>query len=297
MSSQLAKQDIEIKGGLVSLTSLSDAMEYARNIVKSGLAPNAFRTPEAVLIAMQHGAELGLKPLASLQHISVVNGRPALYGKALPGVIQATGLMVQFDESIEGDGNDMVAVCTARRKGMDKARTERFSAADAKRAGLWGKSGPWTQYPKDMLRYKARARCLGSLFADVLCGIPVYEDYQDVVVSPEKEIAPPPASPDPLMAQIEEQPIHAEEAEFEVRDELPRSQPSDTPDTAGVREAVVERPTTEQLKKLSKRLKESGKTVQEFRNWLYEEHEVKSMHDMDIDQFEEAWTFVTGELY
>lgn len=51
----------------------------------------------------------------------------------------------------------MVAVCEVKRKGENDPIKATFSVADAKKASLWGKAGPWQQYPKRMLAMRARA--------------------------------------------------------------------------------------------------------------------------------------------
>jgi hypothetical protein len=69
----------------------------------------------------------------------------------------------------------------------------RFSVADAKRAGLWGKSGPWTQYPRRMLQLRARGFALRDAFPDVLKGLVTAEEAQDYpATEAAKEAAKPP---------------------------------------------------------------------------------------------------------
>jgi hypothetical protein len=50
---------------------------------------------------------------------------------------------------------------------------------DAKRAGLAGKSGPWSQYPARMLALRARGFALRNAFADALRGLVTAEEAQD----------------------------------------------------------------------------------------------------------------------
>lgn len=73
----------------------------------------------------------------------------------------------------------MVATCEAKRRGYPQATTVHFSVVDAKKAGLWGKSGPWTQYPKRMLQLRARGFALRDAFPDVLKGLVTAEEAQD----------------------------------------------------------------------------------------------------------------------
>lgn len=44
---------------------------------------------------------------------------------------------------------------------------------------LWGKSGPWQQYPKRMLQMRARGFALRDKFADVLGGLISAEEARD----------------------------------------------------------------------------------------------------------------------
>ena len=80
---------------------------------------------------------------------------------------------------MEGEGDSLTAVCEAKRQGYPSPSVSRFSVADAKKAGLWGKSGPWTQYPSRMLQLRARGFALRNAFADALRGLVTAEEAQD----------------------------------------------------------------------------------------------------------------------
>jgi hypothetical protein len=82
-------------------------------------------------------------------------------------------------EYTEGDGDNMAAVCEAKRRGYPAPTVVRFSVADAKKAGLWAKSGPWSQYPTRMLALRARGFALRNAFADALRGLVTAEEAQD----------------------------------------------------------------------------------------------------------------------
>ena len=126
-------------------------------VAKTDFAPKDFKNkPESCMLAGQHGAELGLGPMQSLQCIAVINGRPTIWGDAALALVQSSAVCEFISEAVEGDGDQMVATCIAKRRGYPAPSAIKFSVADAKRAGLWGKSGPWTQYPKRMLQLRAR---------------------------------------------------------------------------------------------------------------------------------------------
>jgi hypothetical protein len=164
----------------LSLQSVSDAMQFAKMLAASDFAPKDFRgKPESCLLAIQHGAELGLAPMQAVQGIAVVNGRPSIYGDTAKAVCVGSPVCEYVRETIEGDGDKMVAICEAKRRGYPDATISRFSVDDAKKAGLWGKSGPWSQYPRRMLQMRARGFALRDAFPDVLKGLVTAEEAQD----------------------------------------------------------------------------------------------------------------------
>lgn len=164
----------------VQLTSLEDAFRFAKAIVSSGFAPRGMEKPESVLVALQWGAELGLTPMAALSNIAVVNGRPSLFGDAALALVRSSGQLESYSEEEVGErGKDSFGYkITAKRKGFDP-QTETFTVADAKTAKLWGKAGPWSDYPARMLKFRARGFLLRDVFGDVLKGLHTMEEVRD----------------------------------------------------------------------------------------------------------------------
>jgi len=171
--------NISVAKGGVQLTSMKELTNFARLILQSGFAPKEYQgKPAAVIIAIQTGAELGLKPLQSLQGIAVINGKPSLYGDALMALVHSSGQLEDMQETF--DEKSMTATCKVKRKGVATYYTETFSMQDAEAAGLRGKGGPWQQYPKRMLRWRARSWAMRAAFADLLCGVVPYEEAVDM---------------------------------------------------------------------------------------------------------------------
>lgn len=170
------------------IRSMQEAMEYAKMIAESELAPKDYRgKPGNVIIAIQFGAEIGLKPMQAIQNIAVINGRPSLWGDAMIAIVQSNPLCEYINEKLEGD----TAYCTVKRRGDDKEYTYEFSKDDAKLAGLLGKSGPWSQYTDRMLQMRARGFALRDKFSDVLKGLSMAEEVRDYqIIDAEKVDAP-----------------------------------------------------------------------------------------------------------
>jgi len=158
--------------------NLSEAMKFCEMLAESSIIPKDFRgKPGDILVAIEWGMEVGLKPMQALNNIAVINGRPSIWGDSALALVRASGLLEYIDEKVEGD----TAVCRVKRKGEpETVRT--FSMEDADRAGLTKKPGPWQQYPKRMLQMRARAWALRDVFPDVLSGIAIAEEAQDIEV-------------------------------------------------------------------------------------------------------------------
>jgi hypothetical protein len=160
----------------LSPQTFEQAMKFSHMLAESDLVPKDFRgKPGNCLIAMQWGSELGLKPLQALSNIAVVNGRAALWGDAVIALVRSSPLCEYVQESDDGH----TATCRAKRRG-EPEQVVTFSMEDAKQAGLAGKQGPWSQYPKRMRQMRARAFALRDVFPDVLRGMPVAEEVQDM---------------------------------------------------------------------------------------------------------------------
>ena len=179
--------------------TLEEASALADVIAGSGLAPAGFDTPQACLIAILHGLELGLTPLSALQRLALIEGRPTLWGDGALALVRASGLCTALRETLEGSGPaDWQAVCTLRRRGEGRVIERRFSADDARRARLWGKPGPWSDYPQRMLQMRARAFALRDGFADVLGGLYLREELEGS--EPGWSAPAPPSGPTPAPA-------------------------------------------------------------------------------------------------
>lgn len=185
----------------LSPQTFDQALTFSKYLADSDLVPKDFKgRPGNCLVAIQWGAELGLKPLQAMQNLAVINGRPALWGDAVIALARSSPLCEYVVETDDGS----TATCKVKRRGEpEQVRT--FSMDDAKAAGLSGKQGPWTQYPKRMRQMRARAFALRDVFPDVLRGLPVAEEVMDIPT--EKHMGP--------AEVVQQSPAHYPAAEFD----------------------------------------------------------------------------------
>ncbi len=170
----------------LSPQNLDEAMRMADLMANSEMVPKDYqKKPGNVLIAVQMGAELGLKPVQSLQGIAVINGRPAVWGDALRALILSAPDLITVKDTF--DDSSMTARCSIVRS-INGNQTEfigEFSQADAQAAGLWGRN-TWKQYPKKMLEWRAFGFAARKAYADRLKGIQLAEEVRDI--TPIKEM-------------------------------------------------------------------------------------------------------------
>jgi hypothetical protein len=181
--------------------NIKETYELATILSKSGIVPKEMQNnPAATFLAISYGLELNISPTQALASIMIVNNRASIYGdlgKAL--VLQAkikvldkenNSVEVPLLEEFDEDRPDVALKqgfgrCRTKRRGFPSTET-RFSIEDAKRAGLWGKAGPWSQYSGRMLMFRARSWELRDSFSDVLRGLQIREEVEDYqILNPE----------------------------------------------------------------------------------------------------------------
>ena len=177
--------------------SMDEVWRMAMMAVTGRMAPKSLiegRDPNeatsACCIAIMAGAELGLTPLMALRSYAVVNGRPSLWGDGLKAVVRQSGACAY----IRAGGDLEKGWCEAKRLDTGEELRREFTWAQAQRAGLDKKAGPWKDYPDMMMERRATSRCLNDLFADVLGGI---VDQQEAIDSEPLDAAAPPSAPVP----------------------------------------------------------------------------------------------------
>jgi hypothetical protein len=227
---------------------------FAKYLANSDFAPKDFKSkPNNILIAMQMGAEVGLKPMQAIQNVAVINGRPCLWGDSMLAIVKARSDCEFVDETL--DEKKMVAICKVKRK--NQPICERiFTWDDAKKANLLNKN-TWTQYPKRMLQMRARAFALRDSFPDALKGFAVAEEVQDYN-QPEK----------PAFKQINETPESAQKEP--PTEDFTRSDP-------GLIDKL-------QLKEITTLIQEREVDSSSF----YNHYQISELSELTIDQYSQA---------
>ena len=202
MTEQDKQNEITMGNRGLVLHDLDSMQRFAMMVLTSDLAPSQYKRGSQaqqianVCVAVQYGLELGLTPMQALQGVAVINGRPTVFGDSLLGLCYASGLVEEFDVVVQGTGDARGAVCTVKRAGVENPIVRAFTIGDAKKAKLWGRSGPWTQYPERMLEHRARGFALRDAFADKLRGVITTEEARDIPAEEPREVEVEPVTDD-----------------------------------------------------------------------------------------------------
>lgn len=158
---------------------LRSRYKLAEQISKTDFVPPGLRgKPAAILACFMTGRELGLGPMASLQHVAVIDGKPNLSAELQVGLARDAG------HQIEGSSTPTEATVTGTRKDTGETMTVTWTLQTALDAGLIDKiedgkpikrsqSGrplPWELYPQSMLWARAATQLCGMLFSDTMIG-------------------------------------------------------------------------------------------------------------------------------
>jgi len=241
------------KSRMLEPTNLTEAMTFAERIAKSGMVPDQYQgKPANVLVAVQWGYELGLAPMQALQNISVINGRPSVWGDSMVALVKAHPAFRGLKEWQEGD----TCFCEVKRSlpdGEIEVTVKSFSMDQARKANLLNRP-TWKSYPDRMLQMRARGFALRDSFPDALKGLITTEEAQDYPDAEPIDITPPaghtsqtvkPAQkPAPTKAATASELVNAisqndaEDAEVVNIEDIPEPGPSDVEDMPDGEEAL-----------------------------------------------------------
>lgn len=130
--------------------------------------PDHINTEEQAKVIMYFGWEIGLPPMASLQQIYVVHGKPGLQGQGMLALLDRRPDLGYY---VWGPCNDDQASITLYKRvptGEYVPQEFTFSMADARQAKIAGDM--YQKYPRLMLRWRVVAEGMRSTFPGLLAG-------------------------------------------------------------------------------------------------------------------------------
>jgi hypothetical protein len=142
------------------------AYQMAEKLAVTSFVPQSLRgKPGDIAAAILAGAELGLKPMATLKSIDIIQGTPALRAHAMRAIVQQQGHEIELVES-----TDTRCVMRGRRKDSEAWQTVEWVLDRARLMGLLGKD-QWKKNPKGMLVARATGELCRLIASDALHGM------------------------------------------------------------------------------------------------------------------------------
>ena len=152
-------------------------------LAASALVPKEYQGNIAnATIALEMAARIGASPLAVMQNLYIVHGKPSWSSQFIIAAVNGTGKFSPIRFQVEGDGDDKTCIAWAtERETGERLESPPISIGMAKKEGWFGKNGSkWQTMPELMLRYRA-ATLFGRLYApEILMGMKAYEEIIDI---------------------------------------------------------------------------------------------------------------------
>lgn len=171
--------------GLPTPEEINSLMAYGSIIVKSGMAPAHIKTPEAAIVVMRYGHQLGIDEFTALQNMYVINGKPTGMASLLHSLI----LRDHGGDAVQILKMDATACILSCKRRDSSHRTEiSYTWDEADRAGLTKKNPVWNQYPADMLFARCISRAGRAVFRDSTMGMYTPEELGGEVIEVSGEV-------------------------------------------------------------------------------------------------------------
>jgi hypothetical protein len=167
-----------------SITNFESAQRMAMALCSSDLVPETYRGKDKIgnaLIALEMSQRIGASPLAVMQNLNIIHGRPAWSSSFIIAALNTCGRFSPLRFRVEGTGESQICVAWAYDKsGGEVLEGPQASIAMAKAEVWYQKNGSkWKTMPDLMLRYRAAA-FFGRLYApDVLNGMHTADEVED----------------------------------------------------------------------------------------------------------------------
>ncbi|MGP9622563.1 hypothetical protein ACT3S7_06230 [Corynebacterium sp. AOP34-AQ2-28] len=152
-----------------TVMTMEEKMRWSDMMSKGNMVPQQYRgNPANVLFALEYAESVHVPAIHALTSISVVNGRPAPMTNLMVTLARQAGHKVTTDY----DPQTQTATCVIWRRDEDEPSSPIvWDEAKAKKAGLWGGKGPWSNYTDQMLKWRAQSEAIRTHCVEVLAGV------------------------------------------------------------------------------------------------------------------------------
>ncbi len=169
-----------------NIKNFEDAQRMAKVLVSSKLVPLTFQGADKMqdaMIAMEMAQRMNATPIAVMQNLYIVHGRPSWSASFIAAAIASSKRFSPIRYKMTGieEKDDRTCVCLATDYTGEIIYGPPVSIGMARKEGWYGKKGSkWPTMSELMLRYRA-VTLFGRLYApDILMGMHTQDEIHDI---------------------------------------------------------------------------------------------------------------------
>ena len=188
-------QQLSVLGAFANSEQFQMATQAAEMLASSSMVPDAYkRNPGSCFIAINTALRLRMDPLMVMQNLYVVHGTPSWSGKFAIALIQTCGKFngIKFEERRDGERLVGMRLVATKKETGEEVRGVWVTEEVADKEGWLKKNGSkWVSIPELMYRYRAAAFFARTECPEVLNGLSVEGEAEDIAGKSQSDIKPP----------------------------------------------------------------------------------------------------------
>lgn len=179
--------------GTFSIQGFEHAQRVSKMLAASKLVPEIYQGKvENCLIALEMANRIGASPMAVMQNLYIIQGKPSWSSQFIIASLNSCGRFSPLRFIVSGEGDLYGYEAWAEDKKGEKLIGPKVDWAMVKAEGWFTRAGSkWKSMPELMFRYRAAA-FFGRLYApDILMGMQTTEetiDISPVIVEPDLKV-------------------------------------------------------------------------------------------------------------
>ena len=188
-------QQLSVLGAFANSEQFQMATQAAEMLASSSMVPAAYQNnPGSCFIAINTALRLRMDPLMVMQNLYVVHGTPSWSGKFAIALIQTCGKFtgIKFEERRAGERLVEMRLVATKKETGEECRGVWVTEEMAKKEKWLEKNGSkWATMPELMYRYRAAAFFARTECPEVLNGLSVEGEAEDIAGKSQPDIKPP----------------------------------------------------------------------------------------------------------
>ena len=163
---------------------MEKAYKFSQIMAKSDIIPAHYRSkPENVFVAIQTAYRMNLDPMLVMQNTFVISGKLGMNSTFAISLANSSGLFTNgIRYKLDGEGNSLKVTAYATLKSTNEEISYVIGMKEAI-AENWTKNPKYKTLPELMLRYRAATLLIRTHTPEVMNGMHMIEEIEDVVAA------------------------------------------------------------------------------------------------------------------